>query len=83
MDQKDAKRRERMGNKETWREQFSPVANAHRVPGAFTQVQENGGSHVRGLLFSERRCDHAIFHRDRWWRQRRDLEVKIEKALEP
>lgn len=27
-------------------------------------------------------ADHAIFHCDRWWRQRRDLEVKMKKALE-
>lgn len=26
---------------------------------------------------------HEIFHCHRWWRQRRDLEVKMEKALEP
>lgn len=28
-------------------------------------------------------ADHAIFHCDRRWRQRRDLEVMMEKALEP
>lgn len=41
MDQDDDTRREKMDNKETWIDQFSPSANAHRawlLPGIFTQV---------------------------------------------